>query len=59
MTFLEIESMDYRAQIKNDFDLGYDDCIKGLSAARNASEQYYEGYGYAYELGAKQDVGQP
>ena len=46
--------MDYRAQINNDYDLGYDDCIKGKAAKLNASDQYNDGYGYAYELGEKQ-----
>ncbi len=57
MTFLEIEGLDYRAQINNDYDLGYDDCIKGYNAKHNASEQYNDGYGYAYAQGEIQSVG--
>ena len=54
---MDIEGLDYRAQINNDFDLGYDDCIKGNDAKLNASKQYNDGYGYAYALGEMQSVG--
>ena len=56
MTFMEIESLDAKAQIKNDYEHGYDDGIKGKPAKLNASQQYNNGYGYAYELGEKQSV---
>jgi hypothetical protein len=54
---MEIESLEAKAQIKNEFDQGYDDCINNKPAMLNASDQYNEGYGFAYTLGEKQSVG--
>jgi hypothetical protein len=51
---MEIESMDYKAQIKNDFDQGYDDATKGVKAVQGKTAMYYDGYSYGYELGEKQ-----
>ena len=57
MTYLEIESLDYKAQIKNDFEKGYDDCEKGIAQMKNATMLYNEGYALACETGEKQSVG--
>ena len=57
MTYMEIESLEYKAQIKNDFDHGYDDCINDRDAKLNASDQYNSGYGLAYAQGERQSVG--
>ena len=54
---MEIESLEYKAQIKNDFDQGYDDCINNRAAKLNASDQYNNGYGLAYAQGEKQSDG--
>ncbi len=54
---MDIESLEARAQNKKDFDVGYDDCIKGYNAKHNASEQYNDGYGYAYAQGEVQSNG--
>jgi hypothetical protein len=54
---MEIESLDYKAQIKNEFDHGYDDCINDRDAKLNASDQYNNGYGLAYAQGEKQSDG--
>ena len=54
MTYLEIESLDYKAQIKNDFDQGCDDATKGVKAVQDKAALYYDGYSYGYELGEKQ-----
>ena len=54
MTYMEIESLDYKAQIKNEFDHGYDDCINDRDAKLNASDQYNNGYGLAYAQGENQ-----
>ena len=53
---MEIESLMAKAKV-NDYESGYDDGIKGKPAKLNASQQYNNGYGYAYELGEKQSVG--
>ena len=57
MTFIEIESIMATEEPSNDYTQGYDDGIKGKPAKLNASQQYNNGYGYAYELGEKQSVG--
>ena len=57
MTYMEIESLDYKAQIKNEFDHGYDDATKGVKAVQGKTAMYYDGYSYGYELGEKQSVG--
>ena len=57
MTFMEIESIMATEEPNNDYTQGYDDGIKGKPAKLNASQQYNNGYGYAYELGEKQSVG--
>jgi hypothetical protein len=54
---MEIESMDYKAQIKNDFDHGYEDAMKGVKAVQGKTAMYYDGYSYGYELGERQSVG--
>mgnify|MGYP003630248727 CR=1 FL=1 len=64
MTYLEQESADYFSRIsaqvnksdKNSYERGYDDCVAGIPS-QNTSELYNSGYGAAYELGAKNDVG--
>ena len=57
MTYLEIESLEAKAQIKNDFEKGYDNCEKGMAQMENATMLYNEGYALAYETGEKQSVG--
>ena len=57
MTYMEIESLDAKAQINNEHDQGYDDCMNHKAAKLNASEQYNNGYGLAYSLGEKQANG--
>ena len=44
MTFLELESLEYKSKIKNDFDQGYDDKVSGKEHKKNASQQYKDGY---------------
>jgi len=48
MTYMEIESLDAKAQIKNEFDLGYDDRInnKPLMSGLKSTE-YLKGYDFA------------
>jgi len=57
MTYMEIESLDAKAQIKNEHDQGYDDCMNNKAAKRDASEQYNNGYGLAYGIMESQSVG--
>ena len=44
MTFMEIESLDAKAQIKNDYEHGYDDGIKGNAKKKNSTMLYNAGY---------------
>ena len=53
---MEIESLDAKAQINNEHDQGYDDCMNHKAAKLNASEQYNNGYGLAYAIGEKQSA---
>jgi hypothetical protein len=57
MTYMELESLEDKAQIKNDYDKGYDDCMKGVNAEVGGSAEYYDGYSYAYNLQEKQSNG--
>ena len=57
MTYLEQESLENKAQIRNDFDKGYDDCINHKPAIINASKMYNDGYGLAYSIGESKSVG--
>ena len=43
MTYLEQESIEAKAQIKNDFDKGYDDASSN-KVNKGTSDQYKEGY---------------
>ena len=56
MTILELESLDYKSQIKNDFDHGYDDAMKGKKAEQERTALYYDGYSLGYETGEKQSA---
>jgi hypothetical protein len=54
MTYMEIESLDYKAQIKNDFDLGYDDRIKNKPLMSGLkSTEYLKGYDFASGIKGK------
>jgi len=57
MNFAEVESLEYKSQIKNDFDKGYDDCMNNKQAVLNASQMYNDGYGLAYGIMESQSVG--
>ena len=50
MTYMEIESLEAKAQVNNEYDQGYDDCMNNKAAKLNASEQYNNGYGLAYGI---------
>ena len=57
MTYMEIESLEAKAQINNDHDQGFYDCMNNKAAKLDASEQYNNGYGLAYSLGEKKTNG--
>ena len=49
MTFMEIESLVSKSQIKNDFEYGYQDGMNNKAKKENSTKLYYEGY----EFGSK------
>ena len=44
MTYMEIESLDAKAQIKNDFDHGYSYGLKHDKAEQGKTALYYDGF---------------
>ena len=50
MTILELESLDYKSQIKNDFEHGYDDAMKGEKAVQGRTALYYDGYSQGFKF---------
>lgn len=54
MTYMEIESLDAKAQIKSEFDQGYDDRInnKPLMSGLKSTE-YLKGYDFASRIKGK------
>ena len=48
MTILELESLDYKAQIKNDFDHGFSDGLKLDKAEQGRTALYYDGFALGF-----------
>ena len=41
---MEIESLDYKARIKNDFDQGYEYALKNDKSEQGKTALYYDGF---------------
>ena len=53
MTYMMIESLDYKAQIKNDFDKGYEDGLKHDKAEQGKTALYYDGFALGFKTKGK------
>ena len=50
---MEQESLEAKAQIKNDFEHGYDDAMKGVKAEQGKTALYYDGFALGFKTKGK------